>query len=133
MAYDCGLTLATGYNRFFGNLGWGICTISFTPLAAGTLSVGVFLYGLEAGVDWYFDEAVLSFGTEALLGAGRFTQLQLGSGPNIIAGTAAPTTGTWAVGDICFRLSPVANETPGWVCTTAGTPGTWKAMASLAA
>lgn len=46
---------------------------------------------------------------------------------------AAPTVGTWAVGDVCWSSSPAAGSPPGWVCVTAGTPGTWKAMASLAA
>jgi hypothetical protein len=41
---------------------------------------------------------------------------------------AAPTTGTWARGDIRFNSSPSAGGKVGWVCTTAGTPGTWKAF-----
>jgi hypothetical protein len=41
-------------------------------------------------------------------------------------GTAAPTTGTWIVGDKRYNLDPVSGKTIGWVCTTAGTPGTWK-------
>lgn len=47
-------------------------------------------------------------------------------------GTAAPTTGTWAVGDFVRNSAPSeAGTTPnkyvvfGWVCVTAGTPGTW--------
>jgi len=50
-----------------------------------------------------------------------------------VEGTAAPTAGTWAVGDIVWNTAPAALTTPGWVCTTAGTPGTWKAMAVLSA
>ena len=46
---------------------------------------------------------------------------------------AAPTTGTWSRGDIVWNTQPVAGGTPGWMCVTAGTSGTWKAMASLAA
>lgn len=52
---------------------------------------------------------------------------------NITQGTAAPIAGTWAVGDICWNTTPSAEGVPGWVCTTAGAPGTWKAMAALAA
>lgn len=48
-------------------------------------------------------------------------------------GAAAPTTGTWARGDVVLNGAPSAAGTPGWVCTTAGTPGTWKAMANVAA
>lgn len=47
-------------------------------------------------------------------------------------GTTAPGSGTWMLGDICWNTNPSAGGTPGWVCTTGGTPGTWKAMANLA-
>ena len=56
-----------------------------------------------------------------------------GSDPGRITwGTTAPSAGTWAVGDVCFNKTPASLGTPGWVCTTAGTPGTWSTMASLA-
>ena len=46
--------------------------------------------------------------------------------PNpFVNGTAAPTVGTWAVGAICWNSGVTATTTPGWICTTAGTPGTW--------
>jgi hypothetical protein len=50
-----------------------------------------------------------------------------------VAAVAAPSDGTWAVGDISWRTAPVAGGAPGDVCTTAGAPGTWKAMANIAA
>jgi hypothetical protein len=49
------------------------------------------------------------------------------------SGTAPPTTGTWVLGTVMWNETPAAAGPPGWVCTTAGTPGTWKAMANLAA
>jgi hypothetical protein len=45
---------------------------------------------------------------------------------------STPAAGEWARGDIVWNNTPSAGGTPGWVCTTAGTPGTWKAMANLA-
>lgn len=36
--------------------------------------------------------------------------------------TGAPTTGTWAVGDLVIDAGGAS-----WLCTTAGTPGTWSA------
>ena len=48
-------------------------------------------------------------------------------------GTAAPTANTWAVGDIVWNTSPAAGGNIGWVCTTAGTPGTWKTFGSIEA
>ena len=51
----------------------------------------------------------------------------------ITMSNAAPTVGTWKVGDVVMKAVPSAASTPGWVCTTAGTPGTWKNMAALSA
>lgn len=41
--------------------------------------------------------------------------------------SAAPTSGTWALGDIAWNKSPSTEAPLYWVCTTAGTPGTWLA------
>ena len=38
---------------------------------------------------------------------------------------AAPTTGTWARGDIVWNSEPIPGGNIGWVCTSAGTPGDW--------
>lgn len=46
--------------------------------------------------------------------------------------TAPPTIGIWSPGQYIHNWSPSAGGTPGWVCVTYGTPGTWKAMANLA-
>lgn len=47
------------------------------------------------------------------------------------SGTAAPTTGTWARGDIVWNVSPSASGKVGWVCTTGGSPGTWKPFGAI--
>ena len=39
---------------------------------------------------------------------------------------AAPSTGTWALGSIVWNSSPTAGGNAGWICISAGTPGTWK-------
>lgn len=46
-------------------------------------------------------------------------------------GTAAPASGTWAVGDIVYNTAPAVTEFAGWICTVAGTPGTWNGFGSL--
>lgn len=43
-------------------------------------------------------------------------------------GSAAPTTGTYPAGWVRWNSAPVAGENAGWICTVAGTPGTWKAF-----
>jgi len=40
--------------------------------------------------------------------------------------SAIPTTGTWVVGDVVYNTTPASAGYIGWVCTVAGTPGTWK-------
>ena len=45
--------------------------------------------------------------------------------------SAIPTTGAWSVNDVVYNSAPAAGQPQGWVCTVAGTPGTWKAMANL--
>lgn len=42
-------------------------------------------------------------------------------------GTSAPTTGTWAVGDIAMNNNPVNGGVAYWICTAAGPPATWVA------
>lgn len=48
-------------------------------------------------------------------------------------GTAAPTTGAYNVGDMIWNTAPAASGNIGWVCTGAGSPGTWKTFGSISA
>lgn len=50
-----------------------------------------------------------------------------------VYGSAAPTTGANVVGNIVWNTTPTAGGNIGWVCTTAGTPGTWKTFGAIAA
>ena len=43
----------------------------------------------------------------------------------IAIGDNKPTTGTHVPGDIVIKSNPVADEAIGWICTAAGSPGTW--------
>lgn len=48
-------------------------------------------------------------------------------------GTAAPGSGTYARGDRVWNTTPAAAGYVGWVCVTAGTPGTWKGFGAIEA
>lgn len=54
------------------------------------------------------------------------TQSQSGYKPSEV-----PTAGTWAVGDEVCTFNPAAGGFIGYVCTTAGTPGTWKSYGAI--
>ncbi len=47
------------------------------------------------------------------------------------AAAAAPTSGTWARGDLVFNTQPTPGGFVGWVCTSAGTPGAWSIFGSI--
>jgi hypothetical protein len=47
--------------------------------------------------------------------------------------SAAPVANRWVVGDVVYNTAPAAAGTIGWVCTTAGVPGTWKTFGAIAA
>lgn len=67
-------------------------------------------------------------------GAKGFGAILLGSAGNRVTyGAAAPTVGTWKRGDIVLRQDATASQKMGWMCVTAGTPGTWKDLPSLGA
>ena len=57
---------------------------------------------------------------------------------HINASDAAPTTGDWSVGDFIRNNAPTEAGSAsskyiifGWVCTTAGSPGTWNEVRTL--
>lgn len=63
-----------------------------------------------------------------------YFMFQTSTGPHLVRvhiGTAAPTTGTWRRGDRVYNRLPSAGGSVGWVCVTAGTPGTWKAFGNI--
>ena len=45
---------------------------------------------------------------------------------NLTYGTAIPTSEYWGIGDIIYNTAPASAGFIGWVCTAAGSPGTWK-------
>ncbi len=45
--------------------------------------------------------------------------------------TAAPTIGSWAIGDRSANTTPAVGQPKGWLCTVAGTPGTWVSEGNL--
>jgi hypothetical protein len=51
---------------------------------------------------------------------------------NVIAyGTAAPSSGQYMIGDRVINSSPTVGQPKAWVCTVAGTPGTWVSEGNL--
>ena len=51
--------------------------------------------------------------------------------PVTVYRTAPPATDTWIVGDFCINSVPAVASPKSWVCTVAGTPGTWVSTGNL--
>jgi len=50
---------------------------------------------------------------------------------DIYAGSAAPASGTYKRGDRVINQAPAVGQPKAWVCTVAGTPGTWVSEGNL--
>ena len=46
-------------------------------------------------------------------------------------GSAAPVSGDYLQGDIIWNTAPTSGGFVGWVCTAAGSPGTWKTFGAI--
>jgi hypothetical protein len=49
----------------------------------------------------------------------------------VVRGASVPANGTWVQGDLFYDETPSAGGKIGEVCTTGGTPGTWKAFGAI--
>lgn len=117
----CGITLTSGFDRVYDGGGWHLLSQTFIPQSAGTLSVGV---AMVYATEMYVDDVALSIGTGTILNSEKQGSVTL-NGRTITYASVAPTTGTWKQGDIVFNSATDDEGYVGWVCTSAGTPGTW--------
>lgn len=111
---------------------------SFSPIEIATMGESR-LYGGSfkhtAGINFNGQTGLKQLELKPQTGV-DFTQVPMpftypGSGTPGIAdfdGTAAPTTGTWQVGDTCWNISAATGGTLGWRCVTGGTPGIWEVI-----
>lgn len=71
---------------------------------------------------YHAEDAVRVYGATVHLGTGAL------SAPLYEMSDAAPTAGTWSAGRFFRNDSPVAGGPFGWVCTSSGSPGVWRAV-----
>lgn len=72
-------------------------------------------------------------GTLADESNGLAIAVNAGAGANVVLRvTGSPAAGTYKVGDRAWDTDAASAAPMGWVCTVAGSPGTWTAMPSLA-
>ena len=113
-------------SSYSSNTAWQFMSLAFVASAA-TKVFGVRWASATTGSARIATASLNLFGADIFASHAAFRQRQ------DFVGTAAPTVGTWKLYDRVWNTAPAAAGVPGWVCTTAGTPGTWNAMAALAA
>lgn len=103
-----------------------------TDLPTGALVNSRAIHGTnETTITVY--ESNNSWGGGAPTFATQARQTTKPGGRQQVNGTAAPTTGTWLVGDEVRNTTPTAGGVMGWICVSGGTPGTWKSFGAISA
>ena len=120
-------TFANSNTLFVGN--WVVATYTFYANASD--EVYAVFYDNASGKSIDVAYVGCTLGSTGVIFAANAPSIP--NEPQVVWKSAVPTTGTWLRGSIAWNTAPSAGGTPGWVCVTAGTPGTWKAMANLAA
>jgi len=97
-------------------------------LATAVTDIGVRFFSNATGVSGNLEVYVV--GIYVGNDSPRFEFLQ---GPNTLAthNSAAPIAGEWKRGDRVFNSAPAVGQAKSWVCTVAGTPGTWVSEGNL--
>jgi hypothetical protein len=88
--------------------------IGSPSLAGGTVTYDVSAIHIEAGAN-----------IPVMIVGGNPSQ------PFTWIGTAAPSYGTYIVGDTVTNSAPASGVPSAWVNTVAGSPGTWKPLANI--
>lgn len=138
LAYFGGTDVRLTSPSFYGNTGGAGNSRSIYYANTGRITVTnpVFknmTYKAEIAAAAEYVENGWSSLTPGILNTGtaRLVNFYGAGGAAIAYSTAAPTTKTWAVGDRVFNSAPVVGQPKSWVCTVAGTPGTWVSEGNL--
>lgn len=107
-----------------GTTSWATFTSYFLWPASGTVYFGVSKSTTVNSV--YFANPILQEVGASYPNASALIKPQV-----TFRYTGVPTVGDWLLGDTIMNSAPALGQPAGWMCTVAGTPGTWKAMANL--
>jgi hypothetical protein len=110
--------------RYFGNVG---SSLGFDGASVGFITDNTYDFGIAS-----LRPRDLNLGRNANIGGNAvITGTSKVSGFTTSYGTAAPTTGAHVVGDEHKNSVPAVGQPKSWLCTVAGTPGTWVSTGDL--
>ena len=141
-------TMLTGQISCYASVGGVAVGAAVNFRAADSGKVVPFVFATRVLNDVPINRAGLQIGPGGITGmSGAFEILALEAGTGEIIptfvhpdyptntvsfGSAAPTQGEWRRGDRVHNRAPAVGSPTGWICTVAGTPGTWVSMGNLA-
>lgn len=118
------------FDGFYRNVSWGAQAITLTNnTSRNTTDVSLRMNGdgvaglVSSGNNW-------DTGANPTFIATAYRQANPNSRFTAYGG-AAPVSLTWARGDRIIQASPTVGQPKSWVCTVAGTPGTWTSEGNL--
>ena len=100
----------------------GTFEVLYIPITASSVDVTLTCANLN-------DPLQIKFA--AILEGHKFPRFDIYRTPLNILSPAAPTVGSWLVGDRVQNSVPTVGQPKGWLCTVAGTPGTWVSEGNL--
>ena len=116
--------------RTNANTGWQRLKLTIRPPVNSSGGFGLRWLAATGPGTLYVDELTISVGEDAIVNPAKFGSFELNTA-TFTTGAAAPTTGTWVVGSRVFNAAPAVGQPKSWVCTVAGTPGTWVSEGNL--
>jgi len=119
-------TVSTRYTGEFADYN------SFRNVALAIMANATNTSSTVAFVGNTFDNVTTKF-ANVIGGNCGYQALRMGTAIQVYGLNAAPTVGTWAVGDIVVATTPVVNGTSMYECTVAGTPGTFQPLGIVGA
>ena len=141
-------TFATGQISCFATVGDVTVASVLNFIAADSGKVVPFVFATRVLNDVTVNRAGISLspsGITGMSGAFEILALEAGTGEviptfvhpdyptnTVSFGSAAPTQGEWRRGDRVYNRAPAVGAASGWICTVAGTPGTWASLGNLA-
>ena len=114
----------------------GTFTINGNDSQGFPIDISINNTGTNAGTSGFFTIHNNTLGAPAFLRSGEATSANIVSFENnMYQGkpwpTVTPTTGKWDVSNKVYFSAPTAGAYIGSVCTTGGTPGTWKTFGAI--
>jgi hypothetical protein len=147
--YNAGIWFANGVvhcssnviTKFYYGIQYSVSPSRNITNICSNNSISTCQYGINCGTgNWIVSTNAISGSVTSNLTGGAWqgivynaSNLQgFGGGPIIeVADTGFPTSGTWAIGDRCKKTNAASGSPKGWICTVAGSAGTWTSEGNL--